>query len=287
MRDSRETFVNHAFVAGWPIRHSRSPLIHTYWLKSLGLSGRYTAQEVSPDAFPDFVQAVKSGVAPFVGGNVTIPHKETVLLHVDAADALSLELGAANTIWREEGRLKATNTDGVGFAANLDERAPGWHAVDTAVILGAGGASRAVIQAVRDRGVRTVHVVNRTLPRARELSDRFGADRVFAHSFEALPELLSEAGLFINTTSLGMDGTAAPAFDFTVMPEGALVTDIVYTPLITPILVQARDQGLRIVDGLGMLLHQAAPGFETWFGKRPMVDEALRDLVIADMEHHA
>lgn len=287
MRDSRETFVNHAFVAGWPIRHSRSPLIHTYWLKSLGLSGRYTAQEVSPDAFPDFVKAVKSEAAPFVGGNVTIPHKETVLLHVDAADALSLELGAANTIWREEGRLKATNTDGVGFAANLDERAPGWHAVDTAVILGAGGASRAVIQAVRDRGVRTVHVVNRTLPRARELSDRFGADRVFAHSFEALPELLSEAGLFINTTSLGMDGTAAPEFDFTVMPEGALVTDIVYTPLITPILAQARDQGLRIVDGLGMLLHQAAPGFETWFGKRPVVDEALRDLVIADMEHHA
>jgi shikimate dehydrogenase len=287
MRDSRETFVNHAFVAGWPIRHSRSPMIHTHWLRSLSLPGRYTAQEVSPEAFPAFVHALKSNDAPFVGGNVTIPHKETVLRHVDAADALSLELGAANTIWREEGSLRATNTDGLGFAANLDERAPGWNEVATAVILGAGGASRAVIQAVRDRGVRTLHVVNRTVPRARELSDRFGATRVFAHSFEALPELLADAGLFINTTSLGMDGAEAPEFDFTVMPQGALVTDIVYTPLITPILAQARDQGLRIVDGLGMLLHQAAPGFEKWFGKRPVVDEALRDLVVADMERHA
>lgn len=287
MRDSRETFVNHAFVAGYPVRHSRSPLIHSHWLKTLGLEGSYTTREVTPAIFPDFIALLKSGQSGFVGGNVTIPHKEAVIAHVDEADALSREMGAANTVWLEEGRLKATNTDGLGFAANLDARAPGWDTAETAIVLGAGGASRAVIQAVRDRGVRTIHVVNRTLPRARELSDRFGRTRVVAHAMAALPELLPEASLFINTTSLGMDGTPVPDFDFTRMPGDAVVTDIVYVPLVTPILAQAQAQGRTIVDGLGMLLHQAAPGFEKWFGRKPLVDETLRALVIADMAAHA
>ncbi|MET0358543.1 MAG: shikimate dehydrogenase, partial [Pararhizobium sp.] len=280
-------FVNHAFVAGYPVRHSRSPLIHSNWLKTLGLAGSYTTREVTPAIFPDFIALLKSGQSGFVGGNVTIPHKEAVIAHVDEADALSREMGAANTVWLEEGRLKATNTDGLGFAANLDARAPGWDTAETAIVLGAGGASRAVIQAVRDRGVRTIHVVNRTLPRARELSDRFGRTRVVAHAMAALPELLPEASLFINTTSLGMDGTPVPDFDFTRMPRDAVVTDIVYVPLVTPILAQAQAQGRTIVDGLGMLLHQAAPGFEKWFGRKPQVDETLRALVIADMAAHA
>ncbi len=153
------------------------------------------------------------------------------------------------------------------------------------MILGAGGASRAIIQAVRDRGVGEIHVVNRTTSRAQELADRFGS-KVHAHAMAALPEVMKDVGLFVNTTSLGMDGKEAPEFDFSPLASGAVVTDIVYVPLITPILRQAVDQGFSVVDGLGMLLHQAAPGFEKWFGVRPTVDDALRQLILADMEKH-
>ncbi len=286
MRDSRETFVNHAFVTGYPIRHSRSPLIHGYWLKQLGLEGSYRAYEVSPEAFPDFILSLKNGQSGFTGGNVTIPHKELAFALSDRPDELSSELGASNTLWVEDDLVHATNTDGHGFTANLDERAPGWDQCRTAVILGAGGASRAVIQAVRDRGVKTIHVVNRTAARAQELADRFG-QAVHAQPMEALPEVMKDAGLFINTTSLGMDGSAVPEIDFTIMKSGSIVTDIVYVPLKTPILEQAEAQGFAIVDGLGMLLHQAVPGFEKWFGKRPAVDATLRQIIIDDMAHHA
>ena len=285
MHDSRETSVRHAFVTGYPVKHSRSPLIHGHWLETLGLRGFYTRQEVAPEKFAGFVSRLKSGESGFVGGNVTIPHKETAFALADRPDALSEELGAANTLWLEEGRLHATNTDGFGFLANLDAAAPGWGRTDRAVILGAGGASRAIIQAVRDRGVSEIHVVNRTLGRAQELADRFGP-KVHAHAMAALPEVSTGAGLFVNTTSLGMDGGAAPDFDFSMLAEGAVVTDIVYVPLVTPILRQAVEQGLATVDGLGMLLHQAVPGFEKWFGVRPSVDAALRQLILADMEAH-
>ncbi|KQY25845.1 shikimate dehydrogenase [Rhizobium sp. Root482] len=282
MRDSRETFVNHAFVTGYPVKHSRSPLIHGYWLKQLGLEGSYRAHAVSPGDFSDFIASLKTGQSGFTGGNVTLPHKETAFALCDRPDELSREIGAVNTLWREDGLLHATNTDGRGFTANLDERAPGWDTCSTAVILGAGGASRAVIQAVRDRGIGTVHVVNRTLDRARELADRFGAS-VHAQPMPALGEVMRDAGLFINTTSLGMDGTPVPPIDFTVMRENGVVTDIVYVPLKTPILKQAQEQGLTTVDGLGMLLHQAVPGFEKWFGQKPVVDRALRQIIIDDM----
>jgi shikimate dehydrogenase len=285
MRDSRETFVNHAFVTGYPIKHSRSPLIHGYWLKQLGLEGSYRAYEVSPEAFPDFILSLKNGKSGFTGGNVTIPHKELAFALSDRPDELSSELGASNTLWVEDDLVHATNTDGHGFTANLDERALGWDQCRTAVILGAGGASRAVIQAVRDRGVKTIHVVNRTTARALELADRFG-QAVHAQPMEALPEVMKDAGLFINTTSLGMDGSAVPEIDFTIMKSGSIVTDIVYVPLKTPILKQAEVQGFAIVDGLGMLLHQAVPGFEKWFGRRPMVDATLRQIIIDDMAHH-
>jgi shikimate dehydrogenase len=286
MRDSRETFVNHAFVTGYPVKHSRSPLIHGYWLKQFGIAGSYRAYEVAPEVFPDFMRQLRDGTAGFSGGNVTIPHKEAAFRLSDRPDELSAEIGAANTLWLEDGEICATNTDGRGFVANLDERAKGWDRISTAIVLGAGGASRAVIQAVRDRGVKAIHVVNRTPERARELADRFG-DAVHAHPMAALAEIMSGAGLFVNTTSLGMDGEPAPAIDFSPIASDAVVTDIVYVPLKTPLLRQAEEQGFRIVDGLGMLLHQAVPGFEKWFGRRPVVDETLRQIIISDMEKHA
>ena len=286
MHDSRETLLTKAFVTGFPVKHSRSPLIHGYWLKQFGIAGRYEAVEVAPADFPDFIAGLKDGSAGFVGGNVTIPHKETAFALADDPDELASELGAANTLYLREGRLKATNTDGYGFLNNLDDRAPGWDdSRNSAVILGAGGASRAIIQALRDRGFGAVHVLNRTEARGQELADRFGP-RVHAGPMTALAERLAGADLFVNTTSLGMDDTDAIEIDFTAMRAGALVTDIVYVPLITPILKQAQTQGMRIADGLGMLLHQAVPGFEKWFGQRPHVTPALRALIISDMETH-
>jgi shikimate dehydrogenase len=285
MADSRETLLVNAFVTGWPIKHSRSPLIHGHWLAEFGIAGRYTREAVTPEDFPDFIANLKNGSAGYRGGNVTIPHKEMAFALADRPDEIARELGAANTLWMEDGLLHASNSDVYGFTANLDEQSPGWGNFDRAVILGAGGASRAIIQAVRDQGVSEIHVVNRTVARAQELADRFGKN-VHAHAMEALGEVTSGAGLFVNTTSLGMDGAPIPQFDFSTMAPNAVVTDIVYIPLQTDILKQAQEQGFLTVDGLGMLLHQAVPGFEKWFGRRPVVDQALRDLVIADMDTH-
>ena len=286
MHDSRETALIRAFVTGFPVKHSRSPMIHGHWLGNFGIAGTYQAVEVAPSDFADFIAALKDGSSGFAGGNVTIPHKEQAFALADAPDDLAAELGAANTLYVRDGRLHATNTDGHGFLNNLDDRAPGWtDRKDRAVVLGAGGASRAIIQALRDRGFGEVHVLNRTVERARELAERFGA-RIHAAPLDALPERLVGADLFVNTTSLGMDDSDAIAIDFTAMRSGALVTDIVYVPLITPILAQAREQGMRVADGLGMLLHQAVPGFEKWFGQRPAVTPELRSLIITDMEKH-
>jgi shikimate dehydrogenase len=286
MHDSRETSPTRAFVTGFPVKHSRSPMIHGHWLKSFGISGSYRAVEVAPADFASFIASLKDGSSGFVGGNVTIPHKEQAFALADAPDDLAAELGAANTLYMRAGTLCATNTDGYGFLSNLDDRAPGWtDRKDRAVVLGAGGASRAVIQALRDRGFGEVNVINRTVERAQELADRFGP-RIHAAPMGALAERLAGADLFVNTTSLGMDDSDAIAIDFTVMRAGALVTDIVYIPLITPILAQAKEQGMHVADGLGMLLHQAVPGFEKWFGRRPDVTPELRALIIADMEKH-
>ncbi|MDO1584728.1 shikimate dehydrogenase [Rhizobium oryzicola] len=282
MFDSRET--SKAFVVGSPIRHSRSPMIHGHWLKQFGLAGSYEAIEVWETDFPAFVKYLKKE-ALYRGGNVTIPHKERACQLVDRLDETAREIGAANTLWLEDGLLHATNTDAYGFAANLDERHPGWDHVSDAVVLGAGGASRAIIQALKSRSIASIHVVNRTEARARELADRFG-ERVHAHAMPALTEVLQGAGLFINTTSLGMDGEGEVDIDFSSLASGAVVTDIVYVPLETPVLKQAKAQGFATVDGLGMLLHQAVPGFEKWFGQRPQVTEELRQLIIADMAGH-
>ncbi|MGV1872478.1 shikimate dehydrogenase [Agrobacterium rosae] len=286
MADSRETLTINAFVTGYPIKHSRSPLIHGHWLEKFEIAGSYKAIEVPPENFEKFITELKSDSgSSFVGGNVTIPHKESAYRLADRPDELAQELGAVNTLWLEDGLVHASNTDGYGFVSNLDTTHPGWEETDSAVVLGAGGASRAVIQALRDRGISEIHVVNRTVARAKELRDRFGV-HVFAHPMEALQEVSSGAGLFVNTTSLGMDGSAVPDIDFSRLSNGAVVTDIVYVPLKTPILRMAERQGFSIVDGLGMLLHQAKPGFKKWFGKTPHVDEALRSLIIKDMEQH-
>jgi len=274
-----------AFVIGHPIGHSRSPLIHRHWLEQAGLAGRYNPLDVAPENLPSFISALRDGSSGLTGGNVTIPHKETVLDLVDDVDDIARQIGAANTLWLENGRVMATNTDSYGFTANLDEMATGWDAGKTAVVLGAGGASRAIIHALLSRGFEQVHIVNRTESRAKALAEAFGP-RAVAHGDDRLQDLLGGADLFVNTTSLGMGGTEVPQVDFTVMAENARVTDIVYIPLETPILAMARRQGLNTVDGLGMLLHQAVPGFARWFGVTPRVTPDLRRLIIADMETH-
>lgn len=278
MTDSRETLTIQAFVAGYPIGHSRSPLIHGTWLKRYAVDGTYVSLEIRPEDFPAFIADLKSGSNSYTGGNITIPHKEIAFALADEVDPLTEEIGAANTLWRENGRLLATNTDAYGFSANLDEKHPGWDRKKTAVVYGAGGASRAIIVALRERGFSAIHVLNRTQKRAQELADRFGS-AVHGHPLSALPELLKGAGLFVNTTSLGLGHDAVPEIDFTAMQSDALVTDIVYVPLKTDFLKQAEAQGLAIADGLGMLLYQAIPGFEKWFGVKPTVDAELRSIV--------
>ncbi|MER9140010.1 shikimate dehydrogenase [Mesorhizobium sp. M0830] len=269
-----------AFVTGHPIKHSRSPKIHGYWLAKHGIGGSYEAIDVAPEDFAAFVKTLQAN--GYSGGNVTIPHKEAAFALADTRDQAAQEIGAVNTLWFEDGILWGGNTDAHGFAANLDDHAPGWASNGPAVVLGAGGASRAVIHALKQRGVADIRIVNRTLARAMELSDRFGAG-VSAHGTAATGELLADAGLLVNTTALGMHGNEGLSADPALLPDHAVVTDIVYVPLETPLLAAARTRNLKTVDGLGMLLHQAVPGFERWFGIRPQVTGELRALIEADL----
>lgn len=272
-----------AFVCGHPIAHSRSPKIHGYWLKAYGVAGSYEAIDVAPADFTGFVSGLRAD--GFAGGNVTIPHKEAAFALADRRDEAAEMIGAVNTLWFEEGVLNGTNTDWDGFAANMDEYAPGWDRNGAAVVLGAGGAGRAVIHALKRRGVTDIRVTNRTVARAKELADLFGAG-VTAHA-APMADLLGDAGLLVNTTSLGMQGNEDLPADAEQLPDTAIVTDIVYVPLETPLLAAARRRGLKTVDGLGMLLHQAVPGFERWFGVRPQVTPELRALIVADLGAHA
>ncbi|MBZ9975647.1 shikimate dehydrogenase [Mesorhizobium sp. BR-1-1-10] len=269
-----------AFVTGHPIKHSRSPMIHGHWLAEHGIDGSYQAIDVAPENFAEFLAALQAN--GYRGGNVTIPHKEAAFAGVARRDHAADEIGAVNTLWFEDGTLWGGNTDGHGFAANLDDHAPGWAANGPAVVLGAGGAARAVIHALKARGLGDIRIVNRTLARAIELRDRFGAG-VSAHPLAATGELLRDAGLLVNTTALGMQGNGDLAADPRGLPAHAVVNDIVYVPLETPLLAAARARGLKTVDGLGMLLNQAVPGFERWFGVRPKVTAELRALIVADL----
>jgi len=270
-----------AFVVGHPIAHSRSPKIHGHWLKSYGIAGSYEAIDVAPGDISAFLSSLAGN--GFSGGNVTIPHKEVVFAALGRRDEAAEQIGAVNTLWFEDGVLCGGNTDAHGFAANLDEHAPGWAGNGPAVVLGAGGAARAVIHALKERGLKDIRIVNRTVARAEELSDQFGAG-VSAHGADATGALLGDAGLLINTTALGMHGNEGLPADPAGLPAHAIVTDIVYVPLETPLLAAARQRGLKTVDGLGMLLHQAVPGFERWFGRRPEVTPELRAMIVADLE---
>lgn len=271
-----------AAVMGWPIEHSRSPIIHRHWLRELGLAGDYERLAIAPDDITDLKAILIDH--DYVGGNITIPHKEAAFRLADHVDPVAQDLGAANTLWFEDGHLCATNTDGYGFLANLDDRVPGWDAAPgKAVVLGAGGAARAVIWALLQRGCDPVIVVNRTVEKADILAEQFGP-RLVAAPMADFASAQKGAGFLVNTTSLGMRG--APGFDLPVdgLREDAVVTDIVYTPLETDLLRRAASRRLRTADGLGMLLHQAVPGFEKWFGRRPRVTARLRQLLVDDLE---
>lgn len=272
--------VRKAFVCGHPIAHSRSPIIHGHWLREHGINGSYEAIDIAPDAFAAFAGGLAE--AGFAGGNVTIPHKEAAHALVARRDEAAEAIGAVNTLWLDDGRLHGGNTDAYGFAANLDTHAPGWEKAGAAVVIGAGGAARAVVHALVSRGVRDVRIVNRTVARAGELAAHFGV-AVSAHAEAATRELCGDAGMLVNTTSLGMGGNGQPPANPDWLRDTAIVSDIVYVPLKTPLLAAAEARGLRVVDGLGMLLHQAVPGFERWFGVRPLVTPELRALVVASL----
>lgn len=268
-----------ACLIGWPAAHSRSPLIHHYWLRTLGIEGGYNIEAVPPEGFADFVLRLSS--RGFVGANVTLPHKERALA-LSMPDPRARAVGAANTLWYDNGELRSTNTDIEGFIDNLDACAPGWDAATDALVLGAGGSSRAVVFGLIERGIERVHLANRTAARARTLADQFGA-RVDPVAWDAVDDLLPGSALLVNTTSLGMHGQPALEIDLGRLPASAVVADLVYVPLDTALLSAARARGLKTADGLGMLLHQAVRGFELWFGQRPQVTPELRALVEADL----
>lgn len=271
----------HAFVIGWPIKHSRSPIIHGHWLKRLGLAGSYEKREVRPDELGRFLASLER--EGLVGGNVTLPHKEQAFALCSRRTETAERLGAVNTLWLEDGRLCGDNTDVAGFLACLDDEAPRWQqGCETAVVLGAGGAARAIVHALLSRGMRRIHLVNRTRTRGEELADAIDADLSLC-DWDDLPAILGKADLLVNTTSLGMAGQPALPIDVAALPPHAVVSDIVYVPLATDLVLKARARGLTAVGGLGMLLHQAVPGFERWFGARPAVTAELRALVEADV----
>ena len=268
-----------ACVVGWPIAHSRSPLIHNYWLKRYGIAGEYRREAVPPQEFAGFVHAL--AVRGYVGANVTVPHKEAAL-KLSQPDDRARGVGAANTLWLDNGVLRSTNTDVEGFLDNLDAAAPQWdRGLKNAVVLGAGGGARGVVYGLIGRGVGRVIVINRTRRRGEVLRERFGGRVQMAEWGN--DAVLADAGLLVNATTLGMASQPLVPVDVAQLPGHAVVADLVYVPLLTPLLRAARGRGLRTADGLGMLLHQAVRGFALWFGKTPEVTPQLRGLVEADL----
>jgi shikimate dehydrogenase len=266
-------------IIAWPAGHSRSPLIHNYWIKRHNLNAEYRREAVPPEQLADFIAHFRE--QGYIGGNVTVPHKQTVLA-LSEPDERAKAVGAANCLWYEGEKLRSTNTDVEGFLANLDAATPGWdRGLETAAVLGAGGGARAVVFALIQRNVGRIYVINRTAERAEALKKKFGA-RVHIAKWEETTGLLGGAGLLINTTTLGMVGQ--PPLDINLRcPASLVVADLVYAPLETGLLKLAHARGLRTADGLGMLLHQAVRGFERWFGVKPEVTPELRALVEADL----
>ncbi|HEX3495125.1 MAG TPA: shikimate dehydrogenase [Methylocella sp.] len=270
-----------ACVIGWPVAHSRSPLIHRFWLDRLKIEGSYELAAVAPADFPAFLRDLtRQG---FAGANVTLPHKQTAFELCDIRTETAACLKVVNTLWIEAGKLCGDNTDAAGFAGALDQDAPGWDInFRTAVIIGAGGAARAIVYALKLRGMRRIFLINRSKERAAELASDFGP-WIEIVDFPDLPGVLAGANLLINTTSLGMRGQPPLAVDLSPLPPDAVVSDIVYVPLETALIRAAKARGLRAVSGTAMLLHQAVPGFERWFGMKPCVTPELRGVVEADI----
>lgn len=268
-----------AGVIGSPVAHSRSPRLHRYWLKKYGIAGHYIPLDVAQKDLPEVIRALPK--AGFIGANVTIPHKESVLALADVVTDRAALIGAANTlIFRPDGRIHADNTDGYGFTANLTQNAPGWQPQSgAAAVIGAGGAARAVIASLLEVGAPEIRLTNRTKARAEALRTEFGA-RVVVYDWVQAANMLEEAATVVNTTALGMVGKPDFRIPLDALSPKAVVTDLVYTPLRTHFLEAAEAVGCTTVDGLGMLLHQAVPGFERWFGVRPEVDQAVRDAVL-------
>lgn len=268
-----------AGVIGHPIGHSKSPKLHGYWLKSYGLAGHYVPMDVAPDDLETVIRTLPK--AGFVGANVTVPHKEAALRIADHVSDRAAKIGAANTlVFQSDGSIHADNTDGYGFMENLRAGAPDWNPQDgPAVVFGAGGAARAVLQALVDAGVPEIMLTNRTRSRADQLKEEFGP-RITVVDWVKAGNVIENAELVVNTTSLGMQGQPELRVPLDGLQPGAVVTDLVYAPLKTRLLQTAEEAGCTTVDGLGMLLHQAVPGFERWFGKRPEVTDDLRVTVL-------
>ncbi|HJU31655.1 MAG TPA: shikimate dehydrogenase [Hyphomicrobiaceae bacterium] len=272
----------HACIVGWPVEHSRSPMIHNFWLEKHAIDGSYTRRAVPPGEEAGFFAALRNeGLA---GCNVTLPHKQAALAAAEVATDDARAVGVANTLWLEDGRLHADNTDGAGFVQHLQASVPAFAPARAAVsILGAGGGARGVIHALLRAGVPEVRLFNRTRDRADAVARHFGA-RVRAHDWGERQDRSRDAGLLINATSLGMRGSGDLDMPLAQLADDCVVADLVYVPLETPLLAAARARGLPAVDGLGMLLHQAVPGFQRWFGIRPEVTPELRALLVADIE---
>jgi shikimate dehydrogenase len=270
-----------ACVIGWPVEHSRSPLIHDYWLKRYGIAGEYRREAVRKEEFAAFIGTLAA--RGYVGANVTVPHKEAAFA-LSQPDERGRAVGAVNTVWLDGNVLRSTNTDVEGFLDNLDACAPHWHRdAANALVLGAGGAARAVICGLLLRGVDKIVIANRTASRAEALQKAFGK-HVQVAAWARLEAELADTGLLVNTTTLGMHGQPALALDLARLRRHATVADIVYVPVTTPLLAAAKARGLATADGLGMLLHQAVRGFALWFGNTPEVTGELRALVEADLE---
>jgi shikimate dehydrogenase len=270
-----------ACVMGWPVAHSLSPALHNYWLKRHGIAGEYTRRAVPPAELAAALQGLRAG--DWRGGNLTIPHKEAALPLLDRIDATARRIGAVNTVVVEGGRLAGTNSDGFGFLENLRAAVAGFDAkAGPAVVLGAGGAARAIVDALSEAGAPAIRLTNRSLERARALARTLGGP-IDPVPWEQRAAALDGAALLINATSLGMEKNPPLDLDLARLPKAAVVNDIVYAPLETPLLKAARARGHRVVDGLGMLLHQGRPGFKLWFGVMPEVTTELRAAVLAAM----
>jgi len=271
-----------SYVIGNPVKHSRSPQIHQYWLKHYGLNGSYGLAKLAPDQLAAFIESLRH--ADNAGANVTLPYKSDVIEFLDDIDEDARSVGAVNTIYKQGEKLLGTNTDIYGFLTHLSLSAPDWQAhTKTAMIIGAGGAARAILSAMKTSGVGNIYIANRTISRAKDLADKIypSAQPI---EMSKVQDILSSTDLIINTTSLGMIGQPPLELDLSVLPKHATVVDIVYTPLKTRLLLEAENHGLIAVDGLGMLLHQAVRGFELWFGTRPEVTPQLRQLVEKSLE---